>query len=115
MLKGSEKQVRYAEDIKKAMLESLKELEEALKEVTFKKETTREKSENRIAVLKEVLSNYENAADIIEEHKEFLDLNKASRLSHLTKEYKISAKTLSIAQAKYADEDGIVTLTEHFW
>lgn len=73
---GTEKQVKYAEDIRVVVNRMVGELEEANKIAGFKKETTREKHAVRIENVKEFLNSFEQAKDYINTFSIVLDLDR---------------------------------------
>lgn len=72
-LKGSEKQVKWANDLREKMNKECEMWAQAIKETEFKSEETREKAANQIESVKNYVNSIENAGDIIKEFKEFWD------------------------------------------
>lgn len=78
-LKGTEKQVKFANDIRTTLIESLDKALEAVELV--KKEKTREKNRNKIQNFKDEIINIEDAAEIIENYQNFLYENKRNEMA----------------------------------
>ena len=80
-MKGTEKQITWAEDIKKAVIETMNDMIEMAKASNDPRITEAFRMqcitmwENRI----EVVENWENASDVIEAFADFAKNNKATR------------------------------------
>lgn len=74
-LKGTEKQVKYANDIKRKMNDFLKEVELTLKIAKLKKpEKQIPKNQKAISEVRTMLESYEDAGQLISDHKDFLNV-----------------------------------------
>ncbi len=79
-LKGTEKQIKFANDIKEATLEIVNQFERAIEQYS-KHEEMKEKNMQRLEKAKELFKSYEKAGDFIEDWKAVVYTdNKAERV-----------------------------------
>lgn len=105
-LKGTEKQIKFANDIKKAVMEIVEQLPEAIDRYS-RHDAMREKNMQRLEKAKDLFESYENAGDFINDWKEVVYTdNKAERVMIIAdilekKRIKITWRILSKLQEKY--------------
>ncbi len=105
-LKGTEKQIKFANDIKEATLEIVNQFERAIEQYS-KHDAMREKHMQRLEKVKDLFESYENARDFIEDWKAVVYTdNKAERVIIIAdkleeKGIKITWRILSKLQEEY--------------
>ena len=98
-LKGSEKQIKWANDLRIKMNEEADVWISAIKETHFVQESTQQKALAQIQAVKNYINGIENSGDIIKEFKDFItsDFDRSSNMSALVR--KVNG-TCSIGRAE---------------
>lgn len=104
MMKGTEKQVKYANDIKKVLQVAIADMRESLDKDIWKKEETKIKHTGRINDLEASINSIEEASIMIENYKEYLNMNNSQRILELGKSAKITMTLLDEAIQKYIED-----------
>jgi hypothetical protein len=103
MMDGTDKQVKYANDIKKSLMVAITDMKESINADIWKKEETKIKHTNRIEELESKIEAIEDASVLINEYKQYLEMNTTQRIWELGKSASINAMLLQEASKKYAE------------
>ena len=95
-MKGTEKQVKYANDIKKEMIRILEEIKLASEVAEYKKEVQKIKNLERIQQAELEIKSVEDAGTFISKYKEFLNLDIVQKAQYFGKRYSIAYIILEI-------------------
>lgn len=86
-LKGSEKQIKWATDLREKMNKECDTWVKAIKAADYSKEETREKAINQIESVRNHVNNIESSGEIISKLKEFFhELYRVDKMKNLVKE-----------------------------
>jgi cell fate (sporulation/competence/biofilm development) regulator YmcA (YheA/YmcA/DUF963 family) len=98
-LKGSEKQIKWANDLREKMNKEIEMWKKAINQTNYIKETTQQKALDQIEAVKTYINNIENAGDIISEFKDFTK-NEFDRASNMIALVRKITGTCSLGRAE---------------